>query len=157
MEGNGIPENKDDGLMLWDFTTSPAPDLSEWREQSDVVREPGKSKAVLVIQKSRLFQRAVFFTMLNPQPNGAGFAGYRTTARTLDLGGYSSLQMKVRGQGQNSHYKVTLHHMGMNDEPNPTYEQTFKVSTNLLFESFSVVCLHIILITLRYKKKKQST
>ncbi|CAB0017996.1 unnamed protein product, partial [Nesidiocoris tenuis] len=121
-----VETNNDDGLMLWDFTATPAPDLSEWYEESDVVREPGMSKAVLVIQKSRLFQRAVFFTMLNPQPNGAGFAGYRTNKKTLNLEGYNSLQMRVRGQGENDHYKICLHHMGMNNEPNPTYEQFFK-------------------------------
>ena len=48
-------------------------------------REPGKSKASFVLQKSRLFQRAIFFALLNPQPNGAGFAGVKTDL-TLDLG-----------------------------------------------------------------------
>ena len=48
-------------------------------------REPGKSKASFVLQKSRLFQRAIFFALLNPQPNGAGFAVVKTNL-TLDLG-----------------------------------------------------------------------
>ena len=48
-------------------------------------REPGKSKASFVLQKSRLFQRAIFFALLNPQPNGAGFAGVKTNL-SLDLG-----------------------------------------------------------------------
>uniref|UniRef100_A0A0K8TCY6 NADH:ubiquinone oxidoreductase intermediate-associated protein 30 domain-containing protein n=2 Tax=Lygus hesperus TaxID=30085 RepID=A0A0K8TCY6_LYGHE len=134
MEENGVLQpNNTEGKMLWDFTQDPTPDLTKWFEESDVVREPGKSKAVLVLQKSRLFQRAVFFTMLNPQPNGAGFAGMRTLLSgpdTLNLDGYSTLQLRVRGQGQNFHYKICLHHMGMNYEPNPTYEQTFKVPSN---------------------------
>ena len=48
-------------------------------------REPGKSKASFVLQKSRLFQRAIFFALLNPQPNGAGFAGVKTNL-SLDVG-----------------------------------------------------------------------
>ena len=50
-----------------------------------IFREPGKSKASFVLQKSRLFQRAIFFALLNPQPNGAGFAGVKTNL-SLDLG-----------------------------------------------------------------------
>lgn len=59
--------------MLFDFTKMKA--LDQWVESSDTVREVGMSKASLVIQKTQVFQRAVFFTLLNPQPNGAGFAG----------------------------------------------------------------------------------
>ena len=36
------------------------------------------SKAGFTLQKSRIFQRAVLFALLNPQPNGAGFAGVKT-------------------------------------------------------------------------------
>ena len=38
-----------------------------WVEVSDTVREVGKSKAALVSQKTRVFQRAVLFAILNPQ------------------------------------------------------------------------------------------
>ena len=38
-----------------------------WYSWLTFYREPGKSKASFVLQKSRLFQRAVFFAMLNPQ------------------------------------------------------------------------------------------
>merc|ERR1712071_367946 len=61
-------------VSLFDFTT-PGADVGGWIESSDTVRVPGKSKALMVLQKARLFQRAVFFALLNPQPNGAGFAG----------------------------------------------------------------------------------
>ena len=53
-------------------------DASSWWESSDTVRTPGMSKASFVLQKSRVFQRAIFFALLNPQPNGAGFAGVKT-------------------------------------------------------------------------------
>ena len=32
-----------------------------------------------MLQKTQLFQRAVFFAMINPQPDGAGFAGINKT------------------------------------------------------------------------------
>ncbi|KAL1124199.1 hypothetical protein AAG570_001969 [Ranatra chinensis] len=108
--------------MLFDFTK--IANLNGWEEQSDNVREVGMSKAALVLQKTKIFQRAVFFTMLNPQPNGAGFAGVRTETK-LNLEGYSRFQIEMRGQGANSGYKICLRHKGLNDEPHPTYEQKF--------------------------------
>lgn len=74
----------------------------------------------------QVFQRAVFFTLLNPQPNGAGFAGVRTFTH-LDLTNRSAIALHCRAQGQNFDYKMVLRHRGLNDEPNPTYEQTFQV------------------------------
>ncbi|EFN64622.1 hypothetical protein EAG_03774 [Camponotus floridanus] len=69
-------------MMLFDFTNVQS--LDDWREVSDTVRTVGKSKAVLTLQTSQLFQRAVFFTLLNPQPNGAGFAGIRKAVPISD-------------------------------------------------------------------------
>lgn len=112
------------GQVLFDFTR-PDASVSDWEEQSDSVRSVGMSKATLVLQKTQMFSRAVFFTLLNPQPNGAGFAGMRTFT-SLDLGARSRLALSCRGQGDNFGYKVVLRHRGLNDEPNPTYEQTFE-------------------------------
>jgi len=123
-----------EGKVLFDFTT--LKNLDGWREQSDPVREVGKSKASFVLQTTRVFQRAVLFTLLNPQPNGAGFAGVRTNTR-LDLAKYSAIQIQLRGQGQNSGYKVCLRHKGLNNEPHPTYEQMFTAP----MEKFAVVTL----------------
>ena len=61
--------------MLFDFAKMQ--ELTGWIESSDTVRSQGMSKANLVLQKSPTFQRAIFFTLLNPQPNGAGFAGMK--------------------------------------------------------------------------------
>ncbi|RZF38487.1 hypothetical protein LSTR_LSTR006082 [Laodelphax striatellus] len=112
-----------DEMMLFDFTSLET--LNGWTEQSDVVREVGMSKAVLVLQKTQKFQRGVFFTMLNPQPNGAGFAGVRTDT-TFDLTNFSKICMNVRGQGQNHGYKVVLRHKGENNEPFSSYESMFQ-------------------------------
>lgn len=114
--------------MLFDFTTMS--DLDEWTEQSDTVREVGMSKAVIVLQRTQQFQRAVVFTLLNPQPNGAGFAGVRTNTQ-FDLSNYSKIQVHLRGQGQNSGYKIVLRHKMQNDEPFPSWEQMFQV--NIIF------------------------
>lgn len=123
-------------MMLFDFTNVQSVD--DWREVSDTVRTVGKSKAVLTLQTSQLFQRAVFFTLLNPQPNGAGFAGVRKLTN-LDLSGYKNIEITCRGQGQNSHYKVSLGHRGKNSDEDLSYEQFFTVKLqnlgfiNLLF------------------------
>lgn len=111
-------------MTLFDFTKTKS--VADWIEQSDTVRTVGKSKAVLVLQTTQEFQRAIFFTLLNPQPNGAGFAGVRT-ATSLDLRNFVNLSVKVRGQGNNTGYKVVLRHKGLNEEPHPTYEQFFTV------------------------------
>ena len=70
------------------------------------------SKAVLSLQKTQVFQRAIFFTLLNPQPNGAAFAGARTKQGQFnaDLTGFESIVLKVRANGNATHYKVTLRH-----------------------------------------------
>lgn len=109
---------------LFDFTESDDP--MNWIEQSDTVREVGMSKAIFTRQKTQVFQRGIIFFLLNPQPNGAGFAGVRIL-RNFNLSEYQNLQMNVRGQGENINYKVILRHKGLDNEPNPTYEQYFTV------------------------------
>lgn len=110
--------------MLYDFRTEK--NLDNWWESSDTVRTPGMSKASFVLQKSRLFQRAVLFTMLNPQPNGAGFAGYNTEGH-WNLSKQSVLELHIRAQGQSEHYKVNLRHKGQ-DVSDGAYEMFFKVN-----------------------------
>ncbi|EZA55861.1 hypothetical protein DMN91_010724 [Ooceraea biroi] len=111
-------------MMLFDFTN--AQSVDDWREMSDTVRPVGKSKAALVLQISQLFQRAILFTLLNPQPNGAGFAGVRKPTN-LDLSSFNNIEITCRGQGQNSHYKISLRHRGQNSDEDLSYEQFFTV------------------------------
>ncbi|XP_066587910.1 uncharacterized protein [Prorops nasuta] len=110
-------------VILFDFTT--VEEVDNWRELSDTVRTVGKSKAVLSLQRTEIFQRAIFFSLLNPQPNGAGFAGVRTPVN-LNLSKFTNIEIKCRGQGQNSHYKVVLRHKGQNSNNDHTYEQFFE-------------------------------
>lgn len=133
-----------DALVLFDFTTMA--NLHGWSEMSDVVREVGMSKAVLVLQKTQRFQRGVLFSMLNPQPNGAGFAGFRTDTE-FDLTNYNSLQLFCRGQGENYGYKVVLRHRNENTEPFPSYEQMFQVGSKTITQwGFFNILLDLLFI-----------
>lgn len=123
-------------MTLFDFTSTPSVD--NWTEISDTVRTVGKSKATLVLQKTQEFQRAVFFTLLNPQPNGAGFAGVRTLVK-LDLSSYSNIELICRAQGQNNNYKVVLRHEGLHTDEDVTYEQIFTVIFIFIFTYFSLI------------------
>lgn len=101
--------------------------VDNWNEISDTVRTVGKSKAVLVLQTTQVFQRAIFFTLLNPQPNGAGFAGVRTMTN-LNLSNFENIEINCRGQGSNNHYKVVLRDRGLHSNEDITYEQFFLVN-----------------------------
>ena len=112
----GVPLTADD-LTLFDFTdSSSTPNLDAWKEVSDTVRVPGKSKAAFVLQQTKVFQRAVFFGMLNPQPNGAGFAGFRTAMPALSDSQKNAqgLSLNVRGQGELDYYKIVLNQADVN-------------------------------------------
>lgn len=96
------------------------------------------SKAVFVIHKNLNYRRALFFALLNPQLNGAGFAGIRAL-RTYNLTGCTALQLQCRGQGQFNGFKVILRHKGLNDEPNYSFEQFFQVRliVNFIFKIYN--------------------
>ncbi|XP_008553447.1 uncharacterized protein LOC103575436 [Microplitis demolitor] len=127
---------KGNKLSLFDFTT--ASNVNSWTEISDTVRTQGMSKAVLTLQKTQLFQRGIFFTLLNPQPNGAGFAGVRIPVN-WDLSEYNNIEIKCRAQGHNEHYKLVLRHKGLAANEDISYEQTFDVSlTNTEFTTISL-------------------
>merc|ERR1712071_574507 len=124
--GRVVEKLGSEGVVLFNFT-DPAVDMSGWTEVSDTVREPGKSKALLVLQKTQVFQRAVFFALLNPQPNGAAFAGVRHPI-ALQLFPASSITIKCRAQGSNPHFKIALKHHGQQPGPvrTPSYEYYFE-------------------------------
>ncbi|XP_057327723.1 uncharacterized protein LOC130669065 [Microplitis mediator] len=127
---------KGNKLTLFDFTT--ASNVNSWTEISDTVRTQGMSKAVLTLQKTQLFQRGIFFTLLNPQPNGAGFAGVRIPVN-WDLTEYNNIEIKCRAQGNNEHYKIVLRHEGLASNEDISYEQTFDVS--LTDKEFTTISL----------------
>lgn len=129
-------------MMLFDFTNVQSVD--DWREVSDTVRTVGKSKAVLTLQTSQLFQRAVLFTLLNPQPNGAGFAGVRKPIN-LNLSSFKNIEITCRGQGQNNHYKISLSHRGQNSNEDLSYEQFFTVNfQNFIDFTFKLIIYFLL-------------
>merc|ERR1711973_257125 len=83
---------------LFDFTSEEftQDDLEPWYEISDPARVPGKSKGAFTLQKT---QRLVFFALLNPQPNGACFAGMSINRTLQEFGDYNGFTLKVRAQG----------------------------------------------------------
>ena len=126
--------------MLFDFTSASTfnqADVDNWREVSDTVRTPGMSKAVFSLQLSRVFQRAVMFAMINPQPNGAGFAGMITAmpmqAVPKDTKGF---RLRVRSQGELVYWKVVLSQKSVQYD----YEIKFKLQ-NMKDKKFEDVLL----------------
>lgn len=127
--------------MLFDFQN--ATDLNNWTEQSDTVRSAGKSKATFDLYKTQTNQSAILFTLLNPLPNGACFSGVRTLTQ-LNLEGYEYISFVCKTTGNATTYKIILRHNNLNDEPNPTYEQKFKVSTyNKLHTNVTLIGIYI--------------
>merc|ERR1712223_1348957 len=133
-----MPKSAFQNDFLFDFTTMS--DVNDWYEVSDTVREVGKSKATLVLQKTRKFQRAIFFTLLNPQPNGACFAGVNYDGN-FDLGNYSGLEIRFKAQAADiKSWKIVLKTSASVDRFT-TYQQDFEASkTN---EDFEIVKLDL--------------
>ena len=110
--------------MLFDFRT--LPNLENWVESSDTVREVGMSKASFVLQKTQKYQRAIFFALLNPQENGACFAGYRTETN-FDSSIYKSINLRLRGfNGDLWRYKLLL--TNQKETNQRSYEAYFNVT-----------------------------
>lgn len=115
-------------LLLFDFQN--VTDLSNWLEISDTVRYAGRSKASFDLYKTKINQSAIFFSLLNPLPNGACFSGVRTMTQ-LNLDGYRCLHFVCKATGNATTYKIILRHNNLHTEPNPSFEQKFKVCTSI--------------------------
>ncbi|XP_015595123.1 uncharacterized protein LOC107267659 isoform X2 [Cephus cinctus] len=113
---------------LFDFTRSDQ--LTNWTENSDTIKSTGMSKAILVLQKTQVFQRAILFTLFNPQPNGSGFAAVRCET-TFNLSDFNNIILKCRGQGMNVKYKMLLRHKGLGKD-SAVYGQIFTTHQPLL-------------------------
>ena len=126
-------------LTLFDFTR--LDQLDSWIENSDTIKPSGMSKAILVIQKTQIFQRAVLFTLFNPKPNGSGFAAIRCDTN-FDLKQFQNIMIKCRAQGINQKYKMLLKHKGLCKDA-VIYGQVFTViehfiSLGLLFNIYTM-------------------
>jgi len=115
-ERRSLKMTKDESLekMVFDFTDAALfgeEQAASWWESSDTVRSAGMSKAVFSLQRSVRFQRALLFAIINPQPNGAGFAGMKSNITFSDEQLKVKPQgflLKLRGQGQLQYWKVVL-------------------------------------------------
>jgi len=117
--------------FLFDFRDSQnftQKDIDMWWESSDTVRRPGMSKAALSLQSTQLYQRGILFVLLNPQPNGAGFAGVKRSLEGIDLSEHIGFELRLRGQGLN-HWKVVLNHNMKDVEDKVTYEKFFNLTS----------------------------
>ena len=111
---------------LFDFRTLNT--VEDWYEVSDTVRTLGSSKATIVLQKTQVFQRAIFFSLLNPLPSGACFAGMKVRKEDFDFSGYSGLLMQCRSQSQNQNsWELVLETNSSNDRFS-SYSAFFEVS-----------------------------
>jgi len=131
--------NKNLTFLFSDAELFSEKDLGLWFESSDTVRGAGMSKATLTLQSLTkdiigVEQRAVFFALLNPQPNGAGFAGMKrwineTEFQDSTLTGDPGVILRARAQGLNN-WKVILYHKMQNVDPYVTYEGFFEMPSN---------------------------
>lgn len=125
---------------LWNFTTVSS--LDGWTESSDgTERMAGMSTGAFKLQRTAQFQRAVLFSLINPQPSGAGFVGYSQDGR-WDLSEFQRLNLRARAQGQAFHYKVFLGHHDQSIHEG-SYESYFQMAdgawsdVSLTFDSFA--------------------
>lgn len=125
---------------LFDFTRTDQ--VNNWTEYSDTIKTAGMSKAVLVIQKTQLIQRAIFFTLFNPRPNKMGFAAVRCETN-FNLQDFNYVTIKCRGQGTNLRYKMVLRHRGLIDNNSMVFGQVFTVIFNYL-NKYGFCYLHLI-------------
>ena len=131
---------------MFDFTNSTS-SVNDWIEISDTERDVGKSKGVFVEQKTEQFQKAIFFSLLNPQPNGAAFAGIAYRKKSFDLSSFTGLNLSVRAQGENFVYKVILRHHNEQSSLQPSYEIFFEVKKTSIFNEY-------IFYSFSYRKMK---
>ncbi|XP_023332390.1 uncharacterized protein LOC111704397 isoform X2 [Eurytemora carolleeae] len=120
--------------FLYNFrnkTSSPPNSADNWWESSDTVRKQGMSKAVFQLQTTQVYQRGVVFVLLNPQPNGAGFAGVKTNIEGEDLTGFTGFEVLARGRGLEN-WKIVLTHKMEAVDPLVNYEGFFKLDSQSL-------------------------
>jgi len=90
-------------------------------EISDTVRSVGKSKADFTIVQSDSHRNAILFTLLDPQPNGACFAGVESSTTQRDWTKVKSISLLCKNTGAYNLYSFFLRN------GNSRFEQEFQV------------------------------
>ncbi|KAH8861598.1 NADH:ubiquinone oxidoreductase complex I intermediate-associated protein 30 [Schistosoma japonicum] len=119
--------NKPIGPILFDFT-DPKTELDKWIEVSDTARTEGRSKATLVPQVASNYRSAIFFFLLNPQPNGACFAGVDYLLDNWDLSQYKGISIDLHRQGEVSGFKLIFYDNCSDIFTCPSYESFFETT-----------------------------
>ncbi|VDP71172.1 unnamed protein product [Schistosoma curassoni] len=96
-------------LTLFNFTEPETSLFEDWIEVSDTFRVEGRYIAALVPHSANNYQSAVFFYLLNPQPDGSGFAGIDYILDTWDLSKYTGVVIDLHRQGENSNFKLIFY------------------------------------------------
>ena len=126
--------------ILYDFT-SPDTSIDSFYEVSDTVRSVGMSKSDMCIIQSEAIQYAAIFFLLNPQPDGACFAGMKTTyTPTLDWSNYQSVEIRLRGQGMYNAFKLVLQDSKSDMNSSLAFENQFHLDTST-YPSFLTISL----------------
>ena len=87
---------------------------------------------ILVLQKTRQFQQGIFFVLLNPQPNGACFAGMNFDGN-FNLENYSGFEFKFKAQASDiKSWKIVLKTSDSIDRFT-SYQQDFEVWAPVLY------------------------
>jgi len=114
---------------LFNFTDSSP--TNEFYEVSDTARSVGMSKGVLTLTESETVRRAVFFALLNPQDDGACFAGVETQFQPVQSwDSFKLLTMQLRGQGAYDTFKVILHDKANWDNSSLAFEHYFQLNVD---------------------------
>lgn len=111
-------------IEIFDFTT--LDNVDDWTEQSDTMKIVGLSKGLMIMQKTNLFQYAIFFALINPQSNGVGFAGVTNVGFSKNFTQYTGLKLMCRAQGEYSKFKVLLRHRDENLYDHHSYDIMFQ-------------------------------
>merc|ERR1711892_226596 len=90
------------------------------------------------------------FALINPQPNGVGFAGMKTNVTFEECNDVIGLELKLRGQGQLSYWKVVLTNRELFEEKRYAYEAKFQVNTTM--QEFEIVTLPLEEFTMTSNK-----
>jgi hypothetical protein len=104
------PDDDDKTVTLMDFTTVDT--VADWYDNSDSeILKTGDSAATMDMLEATTSQnkrRAIFFGLLNPQPDNSGYAGVQKDV-SWDLSAYSKLKVRMKAVGSFDHFKVYLY------------------------------------------------
>lgn len=115
----------------------------------------GMSKAAIVLFESATQKRAVFFALLNPQPNSACFAGVEIAYNPpLDFSSFSNIDLELRGQGMFDTFKIVLQDSQSYLNSSLAFEQSFKVD---MTSEFSQITMPLDLFVCSYRGQKCSS